>query len=73
MGEFGVDAVVSRIGEFIDGPDAELPMELAASNLIGIAILRYVVALEPLASATVESLVAEVAPRIRGYLTPAKS
>ncbi|MEX1092055.1 MAG: TetR family transcriptional regulator [Acidimicrobiia bacterium] len=73
MAEFVVDAVISRIGEFIEGPDAELRMELAASNLIGIAILRYVVALEPLASASVDSLVAEVAPRIRGYLTPAKN
>ncbi len=73
MGEFVVDALISRIGEFIEGPDAELRMELAASNLIGIAILRYVVALEPLASATVDSLVAEVAPRIRGYLTSPKS
>lgn len=73
MREFVVDTIISRIGEFIEGPDAELRMELAASNLIGIAILRYVVALEPLASATVETLVAEVAPRIRGYLSPAKS
>jgi AcrR family transcriptional regulator len=73
MGEFVVDALISRIGEFIDGPDADLRMELAASNLIGVAILRYVVAIEPLASATVDSLVAEIAPRIRGYLTPAKS
>ncbi len=73
MGEFVFDAIISRIGEFLDGPNAELRMELAASNLIGIAILRYVVALEPLASADVDSLVAEIAPRIRGYLTSAKN
>lgn len=73
MGEFMVDAVISRMGKFLDGPDAELRMELAASNLIGIAILRYVVAMEPLASTTVDALVAAVAPRIRGYLAPAKN
>lgn len=72
MAEFVVDAVISRIGEFLDGPDAELRMELPASNLVGIAVLRYVVAIEPLASATVDSLVAEIAPGIRGYLAPAK-
>jgi AcrR family transcriptional regulator len=72
MGEFVVDAVISRVGEFLDGPHAALRIELAASNLVGIAILRYVVALEPLASATVDTLVAEVAPRIHGYLTPSK-
>ena len=64
---------LENIGDFLDGPNAALRMELAASNLVGIAILRYVVALEPLASATVETLVAEITPRIRGYLTPAKS
>lgn len=73
MGEFVVDALLSRIGEFLEGPDAALRMELAASNLVGIAILRYVVAIEPLASTTVDSLVAEIAPRIRGYLTPTDS
>ena len=72
MGEFVVDAVISRIGEFVEGPDAQLRLELAAANLIGIAILRYVVKMEPLASATADRLIAEVAPRIRGYLTPAR-
>lgn len=68
-----MDAIISRIGEFLEGPDAELRMELAASNLIGIAILRYVVRIEPLASATVDRLVVEIAPRIHDYLMPARS
>lgn len=68
MGEFVVDAIVSRIGEFVEGPDAELRLELAASHLVGIAILRYVVGIEPLASASVERLVEQVAPRLQSYL-----
>jgi AcrR family transcriptional regulator len=70
MREFVIDAVVSRIGEFVHGPDAELRIELAASHLVGVAVLRYVVQLEPLASAPVDDLVAAIAPRIRQYLQP---
>lgn len=70
MGEFVVDAVISRIGEFVQGPDADLRIELAASHLVGVAVLRYVVRLEPLASAPVDELVAAIAPRIRQYLQP---
>lgn len=68
MGEFVFEAIISRIGEFVEGPDAALRLELAASHLVGIAVLRYVVGMEPLASASVEMLVEQVAPRLQGYL-----
>lgn len=68
MGAFVFDVVVRRVTEFVDGPDADLRIELAAAHLIGIAILRYVVGMEPLAGMPVEKIVAEVAPRIRSYL-----
>jgi hypothetical protein len=34
-----------------------------------LAILRYVVRLEPVASAPVAKLIEEVAPRVQGYLS----
>jgi hypothetical protein len=50
-------------------PDAELRAELAAAQLVGCAILRYVIKAEPLASADVEQIIARVAPVVQGHLT----
>ncbi len=52
----------------ISAPDAELRAEVAASHMIGLAIARYVVHLEPLASASVDDLVAIVGPSLQRYL-----
>ncbi len=46
----------------LDVPDAELRAELAAAQLVGIAMLRYVIKVEPLASADLEQIIARVAP-----------
>jgi hypothetical protein len=59
----------SRLAEGIEGEDAPLRVELAGSHLIGIAIARYVVRVEPLASADPEAIVAAVGPTIQRYLT----
>jgi hypothetical protein len=37
--------------------------------VIGLGIARYVVALEPMASASVEDVVAAIAPTLQRYLT----
>jgi AcrR family transcriptional regulator len=47
---------------------AELRAGLAATQLIGLAIARYVVGLEPIAEASLDDLVAAVAPTIQRYL-----
>ena len=47
----------------------ELRTTLAASQLIGIGMIRYVAKFEPLASAEVETLVSAVAPNVQRYLT----
>lgn len=62
------EAVLHRVAERLNGEDRELRAELVASHLLGVAILRYVAKLEPLASASPEQLVAMVAPRIQTYL-----
>jgi hypothetical protein len=53
----------------MDQPDAILRATLAGSQLIGLALARYVVAVEPLAPALPEILVRALAPTVQRYLT----
>lgn len=62
-------ALVARLADAVALPDAELRAELAASQLVGLAIARYVVRLEPLASLGEDQVVAIIAPTIQRYLT----
>ncbi len=61
--------LLRRIAEQLDLPDAELRAELAGAQLVGCAMLRYVIKVEPLASADLEQIVARVAPVVQGHLT----
>lgn len=51
----------------IDQAERRLP--LVASQLVGLVVIRYVVALEPLASMTADDLVAIYGPTLQRYLT----
>jgi AcrR family transcriptional regulator len=64
-----VSQLLRRIAAQVDLPDAELRAELAAAQLVGTAMLRYVIKVEPLASADVEQIIARVAPVVQGHLT----
>jgi AcrR family transcriptional regulator len=60
------------IGTFVrtlDTPDAELRATLVGSQLIGLAMARYVVKLQPLATASTAELVAAYGPTLQRYLT----
>jgi AcrR family transcriptional regulator len=46
----------------------QLRAELVASHLVGLAMARHILAMEPLASADPETIVAIVAPTIQGYV-----
>lgn len=61
--------LLSRIAARLDVPDAELRAQLAAAQLVGTAMLRYVIKVEPLASADVEQIIARLAPVVQGHLT----
>ncbi|MEV7563400.1 TetR/AcrR family transcriptional regulator [Streptomyces sp. NPDC089795] len=61
--------LLARVAADLDVPDPTFRAELAASHMVGIAILRYVVQVEPLASADPEKIVALVAPTLQRYLT----
>ncbi|MGC3002082.1 TetR family transcriptional regulator [Streptomyces sp. G35A] len=61
--------LLRRIAGRLDLPDAELRAELAAAQLVGIAMIRYVIKVEPLASADPEQIIRRVAPVVQGHLT----
>ena len=61
--------LMRRIAGRLDVPDAELRTELAAAQLVGVAMMRYVIKIEPLASADPEQVIARIAPVVQGHLT----
>ncbi|MFE3518294.1 TetR family transcriptional regulator [Streptomyces sp. NPDC059166] len=65
---FVLSRLLERVAAELDVPDPTFRAELAASHMIGIAVLRYVVQAEPLASADPEKIVAMVAPTLQRYL-----
>jgi AcrR family transcriptional regulator len=61
--------LLSRLAGRIELPDPRLRAELAAAQLIGCAMLRYVIRVEPLASVPVEDVIVRIAPVVQGHLT----
>jgi AcrR family transcriptional regulator len=61
--------VLGRLAEALELDQPQLRASLAASQLVGLAMLRYVVKLEPLASARPEDVAAWLGPSIQRYLT----
>ncbi|MDA8392048.1 MAG: hypothetical protein M0Z87_04445 [Actinomycetota bacterium] len=51
------------------GPDGERRAGLVGAQLLGVALCRYVLKLEPIASQDPESLIADLAGRVQRYLT----
>ena len=67
--EFVTREALGRIAEALDVPQPRLRAALAGSQLIGLALARYVIAVEPIAGADAETLVACYAPTLQRYLT----
>jgi AcrR family transcriptional regulator len=61
--------IMAPVATTLDVPDAQLRVSLVASQLIGLALTRYLVDLDPVASAPVAELVDRIAPVIQLYLT----
>ncbi|QKV93433.1 TetR/AcrR family transcriptional regulator [Streptomyces sp. NA02950] len=61
--------VLLRMAGELDVPDPAFRTQLAAGHMIGIAMLRYLIKMEPLASAEAEDIIAMVAPTLQRYLT----
>jgi|Tabmets5t2r1_1033131.scaffolds.fasta_scaffold08813_1 AcrR family transcriptional regulator len=67
--QFAAEAGIGWMAVQLDPPNARLRPTLVASQLIGLFMLRYIIKVEPLASASVEEVVAAVAPTVQRYLT----
>lgn len=52
-----------------DDADSRYRAALAASQVVGLGFTRYLLALEPIASASIEDLVAAIGPAVQRYLT----
>jgi hypothetical protein len=65
--QFARRSILSRVVAGLDLPDRELRVEAAVSHLIGLALMRYVIRLEPLASISDAELVDLVGPVIQHY------
>ena len=61
--------VLGPVGAALELDQPERRMQLVASQLVGLVVLRYVLAVEPLASAPADELVATYAPTLQRYLS----
>ena len=60
--------VMDTVAELLSDPDALLRSRLVASQLIGLAVARYLLELEPLASLPPAEVVTAVGPTLQRYL-----
>ena len=61
--------IIQPISRTLDVPDAHLRVSLAATQLIGAAMARYLVGLEPVASVDLATLIDRLAPVLQFHLT----
>lgn len=69
MREFIMANVLRPLMTVLDGADRQLRATLAATQLVGLLMARYVVGVEPLASTPPAELARIVGPNIQRYLT----
>jgi Tetracyclin repressor-like, C-terminal domain len=67
--EFMTTEIFGRLVEELPAPDARLRASLVASQMLGLIIARYMIRLEPLASAPSDAVAAAVGPTLHRYLT----
>jgi AcrR family transcriptional regulator len=67
--EFFGSALLGRVAPRLQGSHPELRVSLVASHLVGVAVLRYVIAFPALVKVEVDDLVEMITPQIQAYLT----
>ncbi|WP_155374692.1 TetR/AcrR family transcriptional regulator [Catellatospora vulcania] len=69
--EFLITQILRRVQTELrlDAADAPLRASLVASQISGLALMRYIMKLEPLASLPADQVVAAVAPNLQHYIT----
>lgn len=68
MCDFLRNEVVAPLTRLLDAPDAALRITLVGSHFLGLVFARFIVAVEPLASAPPADVAALVAPTFERYL-----
>lgn len=66
--DFVTRELLGRVAAALDPETAPMRAALAGSQLVGLAMARYLVRLEPVASASAETVAAAVAPTLQRYL-----
>jgi AcrR family transcriptional regulator len=61
--------IIQPVSRALDVPDAHLRVSLVATQLIGVAMARYLVGLEPVASVDLATLIDRLAPVLQLHLT----
>ena len=67
--DFVTREVLTRLAEALELDQPRLRASLVGSQLVGLAMLRYVVKIEPLAAASPARLAAWIGPTLQRYLT----
>jgi AcrR family transcriptional regulator len=61
--------LITPLAELIGGPDAELRAALVASQIAGLALLRFIIGIEQVADADTDSLTRIVGANIQNYIS----
>jgi len=69
MREFVTDRIFGPLAAALDSDQQLLRATLCGSQVVGLGMTRYVIKLDPIASADVETLVAAIGPTLQRYLT----
>ncbi len=69
MREFVGRVIFGRVVGALAPDQVELRAALCGTQVVGLAMVRYVIRLEPLASADPDTIVAAIAPNLQRYLT----
>lgn len=66
--EFLAREVFARVALSMDVPQPHLRAGMAAAQMIGLAMMRYIIGFEPIVRASTDEIVALVAPTLQRYL-----
>lgn len=66
--QYVTDQLFTQVTSLVRLPDAEVRVNLAAAHLVGVAVLRYALVIEPIASMRADELVVRLTPALTHYL-----
>ena len=72
LADYLSSTVVDRVLSALGVPDARMRAAVISSYLVGISTMKYVLKIEPLASASDDAVVALVGPSIQALLDPTR-